>query len=294
MSYLTYNKEFQYKVINSKLNGEKVKDICKEYSISVYTLYKILHMNGKMPTPSEALEGKDSKERVEHRSLSPNNNNSHERPASTWKNYGDCHKKIKHVCFNCNEVFYVRDRGTRTKFCHKSCQGKHKTEQNSIEKRCDFCGTIFSVKTSAINCYVHCKKCRGKNLGRPSSKMSRRLGKWLESVFIVEKEKSFDWFYNVNKPKGRFRLDYFLPTCNIAIEYDGEQHFKPCFTSRWETVDKVRKRDLLKEKLCNDYGIKTIRFRYDEPLSKEFVLMKIYAELQGNEPVEVHDKKLVR
>lgn len=87
MSYLTYDENFQNEVINFKKNGYKVSYICKKFNISTYTLYKILHMNNEMPTPSEALEGKGSKERVEHRCLSPNNNNTHERSVSTWVGY---------------------------------------------------------------------------------------------------------------------------------------------------------------------------------------------------------------
>ena len=80
----------------------------------------------------------------------------------------------------------------------------------------------------------------------------------------------------------------------MAIEYDGEQHFRPCFTSRWESVDKVSARDKLKECLCEQHKIKTIRFRYDDDIAEKSVLMKIYAELRGNELVEVRDKKLSR
>jgi very-short-patch-repair endonuclease len=110
--------------------------------------------------------------------------------------------------------------------------------------------------------------------------MSRQIGKWLEEEFLrVEKEKVFDWFYNKKKPKGRFKLDYFLPQFNLGIEYDGEHHFYPCFTSRWESVEKIQKRDMLKEKLCAENDIKIIRFRYDEKIDKKNVLMKIYAEL---------------
>ena len=97
MSYLTYSQEFQNDVIKDKLSGTKVIDVCTKYEISVYTLYKIIHLNGKMPTPSQASEGIDPEEGVEHRSLSPNNNGSHERPASTWKDYGNRHIRVKHI-----------------------------------------------------------------------------------------------------------------------------------------------------------------------------------------------------
>lgn len=95
MSYLTYDKKFQEDIINRKNKGYKVKDICSEFNISVYTLYKILHMNGKMPIPSQATKGQGFVEGVEHRQMSPNNNFVQERPASTWGLKGDRHLKKK-------------------------------------------------------------------------------------------------------------------------------------------------------------------------------------------------------
>ena len=292
MSYLTYNEEFQGSVTTDKYNGMIVKDICLKYNISVYTLYKILHFNNKRPIPSQTTGGEGSVGGVERRDLSPNNNNLQERPSSTWWYNSDRHSKIKHECLNCNNVFYARDRAARTKYCSRVCKDKHNKFINSTILVCDNCGTEFRIKNSQVNSCIRCSSCRKLKLWAPSSKMSRLLGEWLSSKFKVEKEKQFDWLFD--KPKGRLKIDYFLVDFNIGIEYDGEQHFKPSFTGKWETVDKVQRRDKLKDKMCSDKGIKIIRFRYDEKLDKESVLMKIYAELQGNELVEVEDKKPLR
>jgi very-short-patch-repair endonuclease len=294
MSYLTYDIETQEAIISMKLSGYKVKEIRDKFNISVYTLYKILHMNGKMPTPSESSVGLNSEERVEHRQVSPNNNLAQERPTSTWYFELDYHIKIEHRCLRCNKIFLARDRGDRTKFCSQNCKNLFLTEQNSSIIRCDNCEKDFIIKNSLASSYTRCSACRKLKLKSPSSKMSRLLGEWLSSEFKVEKEKGFSWLYNPDKPKGRFKLDYFLTDFNIGVEYDGEQHFRPSFTGKWESVDKVQRRDKLKDTMCFDKGIKIIRFRYDEKLNKEAVLMKIYAELQRNKPVEVEDKKPLR
>jgi len=292
MSYLTYDINIQESIISMKLSGHKVKDICSTFNIGVYTLYKILHMNGKMPTPSEISEGKGSERRVEHRQVSPNNNLAQEHPASTWYLDSDRHDKIEHKCLRCNNVFLARDRGGRTKFCSKDCKNLFRTEQNSTTLVCDNCGKEFRLKNSQAMSYIRCQVCSKLKLRSPSSKMSRLLGEWLSLEFKIEKEKQFDWLFD--KPKGRLKLDYFLTDFNIGIEYDGEQHFRPSFTSKWESVDKVQRRDRLKDVMCSKRGIKIIRFKYDEKLNKETVLMKIYAELQENKLVEVEDKKPLR
>lgn len=79
--YLTYTKEFQQEIIEAKKSGIFVKVICEQFNI--YTLYKILHMNGEMPIPSQISEGKGSERGVERSEESPNNNPYHEHPAST-------------------------------------------------------------------------------------------------------------------------------------------------------------------------------------------------------------------
>jgi very-short-patch-repair endonuclease len=276
---LTYNNEIQSNIIKDKLSGISVKSVCKKYGISVYTLYKILHMNSKMPIPSQAAESSGSAEGVEHSDLSLNNNGRQERPTSTWKNYGSMrHIKIKHVCLRCKEEFYARDRGRRTKFCSHRCKTLYRSEQNALVKLCDNCGKEFKIKKS-LDSIVRCEECRKLRLRSPSSKISRDVGVWISEKFIVEKEKSFKWLFDAEKPRGRFRLDYFLPQHDLAVEYDGEQHFAPCFTSRWGSVEKVKHRDGMKDFLCEDHGISVVRFSYNEPINREYVLMKIYAEL---------------
>jgi len=194
MSYLTYSKEFQNNVINAKKSGTEVSNIVEKFNISIYTLYKILHMNGEMPTPSQASEGISSEEGVEHRNLSPNNNDSQERSASTW-NYNSCrHKKVEHICLNCEGVFMARNRGSRTKFCSKKCKSNYQTKTNSTIKICP-CGNEFRVKNSIAKAYVFCKNCRRKNLRYPTSVMAMNIVKWLEeSELSAQKEKYLNGF----------------------------------------------------------------------------------------------------
>lgn len=275
MAYLTYTEKFQNDVIKAKENGMLVNDIKKVYAISIYTLYKILHLNGKLPTLSQAVVDQGSTEGAEHRKLSSNNNTFHERPASTWKFYGyDRHKKIRHICLRCKRIFYVRDRGNRTKFCSRRCKDLYKTENNSSFKCCDNCGKKFRIKNSQIDHFIHCEECRNKNLGRISSKMSRQIGKWLNKHFsVVEVEKSFEWLYDKTKPKGRFRLDYFLPEYNVAIEYDGEQHFKSIDVFGGKDVFKDRiKKDNIKNNFCNENNIKLLRIPYYDFENMENIL----------------------
>ena len=75
----------------------------------------------------------------------------------------------------------------------------------------------------------------------------------LEQGYEVEKEKEFDWLVN----KRNLKLDFFLPKYNVAIEVQGEQHFKPFDRFGGEIgLSEQVKRDKIKKKLCEDNGIK--------------------------------------
>lgn len=72
-------------------------------------------------------------------------------------------------------------------------------------------------------------------------------------------QKSFDWL----KDKKKLHLDFYLPSYKLAIECQGEQHFKTCeyFGGEEKYLDTVRK-DELKFKLCEDHNIKLLYFTH--------------------------------
>ena len=68
----------------------------------------------------------------------------------------------------------------------------------------------------------------------------------------------------------RLRLDFFIPSLNLGIEYDGEHHFRPVQFGGMSPEKaqkeflKIQKRDARKNKLCKGRDIKLIRIKYDE------------------------------
>ena len=78
-----------------------------------------------------------------------------------------------------------------------------------------------------------------------------------------EQQKRFDWL-------GRQSLDFYLPDYNIAIECQGEQHFKS--VDYWGGKDAYNKRkqlDLKKKKLCEKNNIKLYYILYNENLKEK-------------------------
>lgn len=63
-------------------------------------------------------------------------------------------------------------------------------------------------------------------------------------------------------------LDIYIPSINVGIEYQGEQHYHPVdvFGGEAGFMDLI-KRDQRKEWLCEQHGVKLIKWKYDEVLS---------------------------
>lgn len=78
----------------------------------------------------------------------------------------------------------------------------------------------------------------------------------------VLREASPEWL-------GRMRIDIYLPELKLAIEHQGEQHYRPIAIFGGEEAHlRVLERDALKRKLCMENGVTVIDVKYDAAISK--------------------------
>lgn len=74
----------------------------------------------------------------------------------------------------------------------------------------------------------------------------------------------------------RQHLDIFLPERNVAIEYQGEQHFVPIdFFGGWDGLYRTQQRDRRKLELCTQNRVKLVYLRFDEPITGDFVKRRV-------------------
>ena len=87
-----------------------------------------------------------------------------------------------------------------------------------------------------------------------SSKLEQQVCLSLNRYNIeYEEQKTFDWLIY----KSNLKLDFYLPNYNIAIECQGEQHYRPVDTfGGQESFITTQKRDKVKKELCEQHGIK--------------------------------------
>lgn len=107
---------------------------------------------------------------------------------------------------------------------------------------------IQKVKTHLDGC--GCPKCN-------QSWMEREICNLLDRNNIkYVQEKTFKWLKNKNF---NLYLDFYLPDYNIAIECQGEQHFKAIdFYGGKKKFKRVLENDLIKIILCNEHNIKVL------------------------------------
>ena len=142
---------------------------------------------------------------------------------------------------------------------------------SKIEIRHKLCGNIF---TQSAGDHVSGAGCNCTNI----SKGERLIENILVDIFIeFEKQKTFDSC----KFKNKLRFDFYLPSYNTCIEFDGLQHFKPVSWFGGKKIFELQKiKDEIKNKYCDDNNINLIRFKYDDDL--EFIKKEIYLLKEQN------------
>jgi hypothetical protein len=89
---------------------------------------------------------------------------------------------------------------------------------------------------------------------------------------VFEQEKK----YNLRSPKGSLlRYDFYIPSLNTLLEFDGKQHFKPVRWTVLETDEQVKEHfeyiqlcDKLKNEYATNNNIKLVRIKYNEDVEQ--------------------------
>ncbi|GHA31633.1 DUF723 domain-containing protein [Photobacterium aphoticum] len=108
-----------------------------------------------------------------------------------------------------------------------------------------------------------------------NSKGSQRIESWLkENDIDFEREKKFDDLYTFSTSrKYHLRFDFFIPNCNLLIEYDGKQHFEPVeIFGGNEGYEKLLSNDQKKRDWVDKCGYKLLRIAYSDDDNIEQIL----------------------
>lgn len=194
--------------------------------------------------------------------------------------------KIKHI--TCNSIYDVMplnflkgDRCPNERYLRVS-QTQRMGQETFKKKVSILTGDEYSVignyRTARLKILMKHNKCgRTWEITPDSFLRGHRCPHCIESqgehnIFLFLSKKHIDFIsqYKFKDCKYKFLLpfDFYIPSKNMCIEYDGIQHFEPVKHFGGEKRFKVRKiRDRIKNKYCKTHGIKLLRIKYDENLT---------------------------
>lgn len=158
-----------------------------------------------------------------------------------------------------NNHFYLKQECPR-------CNGGVKLDLEDIKNRTKYEVIDYNNGWIRLNCQKHgkfkkrtskldqgCPRCGNKSKGE---RKIRELLSINETLFEEQKRFS-DCKYKRNLP-----FDFYLPSKNICIEYDGIQHFEPIFGNDEFELTKIR--DDIKNKYCLSKNIELFRISYTD------------------------------
>jgi len=162
---------------------------------------------------------------------------------------------------------------------YKGSKHKHKFLHHA-------CNTVFIKSWEKFKTGQHCTHCQRKGMESMASRYVRDILDYFKIEYIVEQR--FDDCRNPKTDKV-LPFDYYLPTINLLVEVDGEQHDRASFTPG--RFKHCVERDSIKNNYAKQKGIELIRlpakewkdipsFLYDI-LSKYFMRELTLKEVQS-------------
>lgn len=174
-----------------------------------------------------------------------------------------------HPCPVCGTIFTKYNTITCSTECGQTLRSQKISGENNPyrklhppqPKTCLLCGIEFTRNLAdrskscgkhfcSSECYV-----RGRYMSPRAMWIRRHL---VAAGWKVVLEKSWPWLHRPRKIQ-RMRVDLWLPELRIAIEYDGEHHFRVANGGDAQQLSEIQDRDRVKDRLLKDHGIRLIR-----------------------------------
>jgi hypothetical protein len=193
-----------------------------------------------------------------------------------WKSSFDAVKNGHTWCPHCSgvasktEIDYhclAEERGGRCLQVGKS------TNDNSSKWQCSE-GHLWNARYGSILFGSWCPACSN---GKSQKILYGIIADIFPQNVVLYNYKGFAWLKT--SKFGKQELDIYVPELKLAIEYDGEQHFKPMrYGGKVEMLEKIKKRDRVKNGRIKKHPedvVYFVRIKYTEDLTKDLVVSKL-------------------
>lgn len=209
------------------------------------------------------------------------------------------HIKQEYICKHCGKNFSVV-KYRNTKYCSEKCMYEDitsdVTKEDIIKLVTDFynktgyclprdeiaiqLNTTRKVIERRIGTICNLYAELGFKYSRKTSKLAPALFNLIDNEYNIKgiREKSFSSLRNP-KTSWKLRFDYYISDKNIALEYNGKQHYNKnsgLYLKKDTPIEKVNKtfediqfRDNIKKEWCKENNITLIVWKYDKPVTLE-------------------------
>ena len=270
--------KYDYSLVNYINNKTKVNIICKEHGIFKQKPNDHLTGNG---CPKCAKNFKLSKEDFIRESNIIHNNSFDYKQVEYVNNI----TKVKIICKEHGEFYKTPKEHRKGSGCQKCAKNYKLTTLDFIRKSNNTHNNLYDYSlVNYINSHtkvdIICKEHgifkqkphkHYQGNGCPNCRDSKgviRICNFLKNLDIIYER---EVMIKGCKSKNNIHLlfDFYIPSKNIYIEYDGEQHFRT--VKSWggaEGFKKVQLRDSMKNKFCETHNIKLYRISYKDNIEK--------------------------
>ena len=172
---------------------------------------------------------------------------------------------VHHICSECGESFSVRKgqdwiavtRKAKNRFCSVHCKQKWFSHQAKwVEKPCSHCGNFLRKQYNAVRksknifCSNSCSASYN-NTHKTHGTRRSKLETWIEEQLKM-------LYPNLSiecnqKSAISSELDIYIPSLQLAFEFNGIYHYKPIHGA--EKLASVKDNDARKQQACFDRGI---------------------------------------
>lgn len=274
---LIHGEKYDYSMVEYNGGKTKVKIICEKHGVFEQLPYN--HLLGKgcnvcKPNFGDKLKLEDFIEM---------SNKIHKFEYDySLVDYVNNKTKVKIICKK-HGVFEQIPRGHLSGLKCATCQGNKKiTKLDFIER----CSIIFDNKydyslseidgtksKTTILCPKHGEflqavesHLRGHGCPRCNDSKGEKIISWFldKNSIKYETQKMFDGCFDVRK----LRFDFYIPSINTCIEFDGKHHFEVIEFGLSKLEDTIRK-DKIKNQFCDENKIRLLRISYEQNIVEQ-------------------------
>lgn len=282
-STIIHDGKYDYSLVEYINTNSKVSIICPNHGVFNQTPKNHLHNHG---CPKCSSEYKSTKFRKSISDFIFKSNEIHMNKYSYDKSiYVNNKKPLIVICpdhgdFSITPIHHYMGHGC------KKCSKTHRRTTAEFIKESNYIhnnkyiyhkSNFISLKNNiTITCIKHgdftqqsSHHLRGHGCPSCSTSMGEKLIKeWLDSNNI--KYISQNKFNGCLSKKGKkLKFDFFVPTLNLCIEFDGRQHFEPLeFFGGQKNFEIVKENDKIKDIYCLENNINLLRIKYDQNIEQ--------------------------